>query len=510
MKKKISLGLALSVAAVSLMGFGGPATAAAKPTLTAAVQSPIQSWQATYANLGSLAIPYQLVYDTLLTMDEKGNIKPNLASSYAYDKSFKKLTLTLRTGVKFTDGTPVNASAVVANLNAFKTSTNVNSGLAASITKVAAGTKPNTVVISLKDTDPGLLPGLTMELGMIESPRQITAADAKTKPVGSGAYVLDTANSVVDSSYVFTPNASYWNKSVQRFSKVTVKILTDGIAISNALKAGQIDMGPVNNANTVESLKAAGVSMNNSNDAMSGLSLVDRTGRMGTILKDVRVRQAINYALNRDVLLAACGSGQGTISSSIFPKSSAGYSAAIAKTYDYNLDKAKSLMEAAGVKTTTTITMLDMSGFNKPCMDAIVQMLGAINIKIVGDTSSTFATVFQDLQRPKWPMFWFNLPTSSVDWVFINQDISRDAPWNQQGFGTNQTDQLIQKIRSSTGAAQKAAYTALNKAVTDGAWFAPFYLTKTNYGFNASKVKVWGAGGTATPNFPFGVTPAGK
>lgn len=515
MKKFLSVVAGLALATTGLTVTAAQSQAATKPELTVAVVSPLVTWAPWAAEIGNRGPLYTAVYDTLFYIDSKGAVKPDLALSSTYDKTRTVLTVKLRKGVKFTDGTPFNAAAVIANVDAFRKSTSADLGQAASIVSVTQGKDPKTkksdpytVVYKLSDTDPSLVNNLARALGFIGSPAQIDSTDAKTRPVGTGAYVLDAANSVTDSSYVFTPNPNYWNKKVQYFSKLTVKIIGDANASINALKTGQVNMGSLINVAGVEPAKAAGLSLMTSSGSFAGLTLVDRSGKMGTALKNVNVRQAINYALDRPTILKVCAGGYGTPTSSIFPEANSGYSKAMENYYTYDPAKAKALLAAAGLSN-VTIPSLDVSGFNPTCWAAWTQMLKDVGITVSPERSSGgFATIFQDLQQPKWPMFWFVNDTAPDAWQFINQEISRDAAWNPQSYGTRTTDKLIEQIRVTSGAAQAKLLTALNAEITKNAWFAPFVRNVNFFAYDAKKVKVTAAPGEKMPTFPYGVSPA--
>jgi peptide/nickel transport system substrate-binding protein len=97
-------------------GGGGSADGETGGTLTLAPLVPAQPWDLKDAGLGNNVTYYQPVYDPLLRLDEKGEPTPNVATEWKYDKSLTELTLTIREGLKFTDGTPVDAEAVKVNL----------------------------------------------------------------------------------------------------------------------------------------------------------------------------------------------------------------------------------------------------------------------------------------------------------------------------------------------------------------------------------------------------------
>lgn len=524
MKRIITTAAALALASAGVVAAVAPSQAADKPTLTVGMVSPISSWEASAGDTYNRGPVYELVYDTLLARDVNGDYVPNLATKYVYNADQTQLTLTIRKGVKFADGDPVTGSAVVADINAFKSSSSPQIGQAIAIDNAALGTMkvtklvkgkkvtkvvkdPYSVIIKLSKQDPALLNSLTSTLGMVQSPTTLGGAVAKAFPIGSGPYTLDAANSKADSVYTFVPNTGYWNKSIQRWGKIVVKVITDSTAMTNALTTGQVDIAPIVSVSTIPALKNAGLSIWASvGTSAQTLTLMDRDGSMGTVLKDVRVRQAINYALDRPTLLRVCGGGYGVVTSSLFPPTSKGYDKALANYYSYDPAKAKQLMAAAGV-TSAKIPTLDVSQFNPTCWAAWKQMLADIGITLDPQRASSFATVIKDLQKPKWPMFWFSNGTSQVDWEFLNAEINRDAAWNGIHYGTATSDKLIETIRTSSGATQAAAMKALNKEVTQDAWFAPFFSVTSNVAYNAKKLKLVQEENWLYPWYPRTVVP---
>ena len=508
MKKYISTAAALALSVAPLVGIALPSQAATKPVLTIGVPTGITSFAASQSETGNSGVFYELAYDTLVFTDAKGVSQPNLATSWKYSKDFLSLSLNLRKGVKFTDGTKFDAAAVIANINAFKNGASAEISDAAAIDSVTAGKDNYSVTIKLKDTDPALVNSLGRALGFMESPKMIGTAGEKSNPVGTGAYMLDSNNTVADSSWTYVPNPNYWDKKAQSWSKIVLKFINDASAQVNALKSGQIQMENLLDSSTMDTLKSAGFSSIASQSSMQMLTLVDRSGKMGSALKDVRIRQALNYAIDRSVLAKACNitapTGGG---SSVFPSGSKGYTKALDSYYSYNPAKAKALVAATGL-TDVKIPTLDFSPFMPTCWAALTQMTAAAGITLYGQApSSPSANIFAMLLKPEWPMFWFNLGTSNVDWKLIQNLIGRDASWNPLSYGTSTSDALIAKIRTSSGATQVKALQDLNAEVTKNAWFVPFVRGNSYFAYAPKSVKVTVAPGEATPTYPRMVSP---
>ena len=139
-------------------------------TLTLGVITPATTFEAPDMNWANESPYNQAVYDTLLQASPTGAIEPHLATAWSYNASKTVLTLTLRTGVKFTDGTPFNASVAAANLDAFQKGTSNN---ASDLVNMASATavSPTKLVIRLKQPDPAFLTYLGEAAGSQESPK---------------------------------------------------------------------------------------------------------------------------------------------------------------------------------------------------------------------------------------------------------------------------------------------------------------------------------------------------
>lgn len=194
------------------------------------------------------ASPYmQAVYDTLLHAKPDGTVVPWLATKWSYDATRTVLTMTLRKGVTFTDGTPFSADVAAQNLLRFRDGTSPQKSYLAGLTDAKA-VDATTLRLTLSKPNPSLLSFLSQNPGLMESPKNFGSPTEKTNPVGTGPYLLDTKDTVVGSTYVFTKNAKYFAPQQQHYAKVVVNVYSNPTAFLNAMKGGQINGAPLNNA----------------------------------------------------------------------------------------------------------------------------------------------------------------------------------------------------------------------------------------------------------------------
>ena len=317
-------------------------------TLTLGVITPATTFQAPDMNWGNESPYNQAVYDSLVQASPTGVIEPHLATAWSYNAARTVLTMTLRTGVKFTDGTPFNASIAVKNLEAFQKGTSNN---ASDLVNMASATavSPTKLVIRLKQPDPAFLTYLGEAAGSQESPKAWSSPTAATVPVGSGPYLLDTQATVVGSSYVFTANPNYWDKPEQHYSKIVMNVYSTATTVLDAIEGGQVNAANTFDDTTIPQIQDAGFTVYPLQLNWAGLSLFDRNGTMSGPLGNVKVRQAINDAFDRAALLKDMSDGYGSVTTQVFPPNSPGYESSLNSYYSFDPAKAKQLLAEAGL-----------------------------------------------------------------------------------------------------------------------------------------------------------------
>src|ERR1700751_2331004 len=132
-------GVALAfLGSLVLSACGG--SAGSSSTLTLGVITPATTFEAPDMNWGNESTYNQAVYDSLVQVSPTGVIEPHLATVWSYNAGKTVLTMTLRTGVKFTDGTPFDASVAAQNLEAFQKGTSNNAGFLINLASATAET----------------------------------------------------------------------------------------------------------------------------------------------------------------------------------------------------------------------------------------------------------------------------------------------------------------------------------------------------------------------------------
>ncbi|WP_347976921.1 ABC transporter substrate-binding protein [Microbacterium sp. ProA8] len=477
----------IAIAAIALTGCAGggddsgtsDSGRADRLTLTAII-GPTSYDIGQGAEYGNRSPFFQAVFDTLLQKNGEGEIEPWLATDWEYNEDNTVLTLTLRDDVEFTDGTPLDAEAVVASLERFRDGTAPQAATLAG--KEFAATDATTVTITQPAPDPSLVNLLSIAPGLIQAPSTFDDPDSATEPIGSGPYVLDTAASVTGTTYVYTANPEYWNPDVVKYDNLTINVIEDPTATLNALKAGEANGAKIVNNDTIPEIEASGWTIEANELDFQGLLLFDRAGTMAPELADVNVRKAINMAFDREALLEALQAGYGTVTEQVFPTTSVGYDEALDSTYEYDPEGAKELLAEAGYPDGFTLNMMSTAAF-QTTFDLVAQQLADIGIT-VNYTDPGTGNFITDMLAPKYPATWMALE-QNPDWQLINFMIAPEATFNPFGSQDPQVDEYISTIQNGTQEEADQATKDLNAWIVENAWFAPFFRVQGTYAVDA-------------------------
>lgn len=319
-----------------------------------------------------------LIYNTLVQENSNLQIVPDLATSWTFSNGNKQLTLNLRTGVKFDDGSTMTSADVVASLQraqAAKTA-DPSASFIGSVTKVAAS-GPNTVVLTMSHPDVSVLEGLTtVNLGIMPA-AAISAGTIATKPDGTGPFAF--ASWVPSTSFTLKANPNYWGGKVS-LSSVELKTIPTEQSISAALQAGTIQMALLSQPTVVSTIPQSYTFQHVMDLSYRALQLQDKTG----VLANVNARRAIACATNRYQILQDSVFGDGKV---VGPVPLGPYAtnpvSAICPTQ--NLAQARAYLKAAGMPngfTFTAITSTDLDSTSAAQAIAMQSELASVGIKM--------------------------------------------------------------------------------------------------------------------------------
>ena len=481
-KRRVGRGtkIAAVTAAVSLFltGCGGQADAEGtagdaenNASISIGVLAAPRSLDPAELDGGTQAYVWASIYDNLIIKDNAGEYQPNAAESWEYSEDGRTLTLKLRDGMTFSTGDPITSETVKAS---FERNIEVP-GLQDLMIAVDSVEAPDesTVVINFKYHDPAFLNRITMELGVISDPATVDESSTPTDPVGSGPYILDDST-VNGSTYVLKRRDDYWNVDAYPFETVTVKVLSEQTAQLNALRSGQLDM-MVAASNQVSAIEDAGdFELTYVPDvAEVYLNLADRDGKLLEPLADLRVRQAINHAFDREKIVEAALSGSATPTNQQFNRHDIAYDETLEGYYEYDPEKAKQLLAEAGYADGFDMTLPSVVK-TKPYEPIISQYLADVGITVewaaIPPQNTTAAIVAGD-----YAVFPFDMGTNIAPHEMQRQM----TPGNTQNpfeWSAPELDELMDAaLRELDPDAQEQRYKAVNRYIVENALFAPLF-----------------------------------
>lgn len=454
----------------------GGGTDATTRTLTIASVNDNNSFDPAALEIGHRVQYWMPVYDTLLTLDPDSVPQPNLATAWHYDDDATALTLTLREGVEFTDGEPFDAAAVQANLEHLAAGGGQNAYMAASIEGYDIADE-HEITLELSAPDPGLLGYLGVVAGAMASPASLDDPRIAVHPVGSGPYVLDEERTSSGSQYVYTRNPDYWNPDDFPYDEIVIKPMSETSARVNALKSGEVDAAMAV-AVSLPDVESTELHIDRTQVNWLGIFIADREGAQVPALGDVRVRRAINMAVDTEAVVEHGVLGEGTTTDQIFNPSSDAFRSGLDSTYSYDLDEARRLMATAGYADGFRVTMPDIDGFAN-LNPIIEQSLAALNIVVDWVPEAPDAAISAVLSG-RYPMFFFQLGSQS-SWQDIEKSVLPDSPWNPFHAEDEELSALIEAAQTAAAEDQPDAMRAVNDWLVDNAWFDPWYRENTIY-----------------------------
>jgi len=314
------------------------------------------------------------VFEGLLKPNEQGDLYPAIAESCEVSPDGLTYTFKLRGGIKFHDGRTVTSADVKYSydrLAGADTGKPLHAGFAG-VQSVEAP-DPSTVIIRLEENNASFLTALTAAVipdGYENSNKQ---------PVGTGPFKFKEY--LPGQRLVVEKFADYYIEGVPTLDQVEFRIITDPEAALLALKSGEADIYPRIGTEHLEDLD---------DDVYTKLSAPQNLVQLMTYniarkpFDDIRVRQAINYAIDKDEIIEGVALGKGTkLGSNLSPVLAKYYQEGLEDIYPTDIDKAKSLLAEAGYPDgfETTLSVPSIYQFHVDTAQVIVQQLEKIGVK---------------------------------------------------------------------------------------------------------------------------------
>ena len=459
------------VAIIGLLGPALPASAQPAGTLVVGlVAEPVNLDPAQVTDLNSNRVGRRIV-ETLVTFPEESTqVVPGLAESWTISKDGLRYTFKLRKGIAFHDGTPFNAEAVKFSIDrqidpehpANKLGKYPFANYFFGNVKAVEVVDPSTVEFVLKEPRASFLTILTSAAASIVSPAAVkkSGADYALQPVGTGPFKYvswDRGQRVV-----LEKNPSYWRSPV-KVDRVVYRPIVEGQARLTELLTGSLDLivdvPPDFLGQIAQSPKTTLLMQVGAHVWYLGINNQKKP------FDDKRVRQALNYAVNKEAIVRDVLKGTGSLSRGPVLPSTWGADPGL-KPYPYDPERAKKLLAEAGYPSgfSTTLWVPESgSGMQSPVpMSTVIQS----NLKAVGITVA--------LQTMEWGAYLAKLRTKeqelfALSWMAGNEDpdmvmypLLHSSQWTPAGpnralYKNERFDELLHQARLTTDQGKRAA-----------------------------------------------------
>lgn len=420
------------------------------------------------------------VYDVLMRYNQETNaFDPWLAESLSTEDN-TTWTLKLREGVTFSDGTPFDAAAVVGSIGYYMQSAGYNTLLLATNIKDMKPEGTDTVVFTLNQpwiTFPNML---ASGPGMIMAPAAYARGAEKFEPIGAGPFTLDTYKPAEE--LLLKANKDYWSGAPKLDAVRFVWLGSDNDRLSS-LADGTVDVINIRNSEVLEKARKdghPGIMVPNGLGSLFWLN-----NREGRAASDVRVRQAINHAIDPEVVAERVNAGAGLPGRNIYSPS-APYFSDVA-TSGYDLEKARELVAAAKADGYDgTLTYIGQSDQASQTQAVTVQaMLEAAGFTVKTDLLRNIA----DQTNRIYVTHDYDIAVSAMSipdedpYSRLATNLLSQSPQNPSGYDNPEMDQLIGQLQAASGEDATKLLTQINElwqetvpgvAMGAGAFFIPW------------------------------------
>ena len=425
-------------------------------------------------------------YEPLFRVKADGSFEPALATGWAMSADSKEATFTLRNNAKFSDGEPVTAEAAKKSIDYFRTKK--GGPFSVNLANVSSIEVLDTYrfKIKLSSPNPALLNLFEAYWlgGDLISPKALANPDILAKETfGAGPYKLDSAATVTGKTYTYVPNEHYYDKSRVKWDKVVMTVFEDQNSAIQAMKAGQIKFlvsDPVTGFANRDKLDK---SIRTITDPVqwTGLIIMDRAGSVNPVLKDVRVRQAINYAIDRKVIAKALLGDFADPSDQLQGRGFMGYDAANEARYPYDPAKARALLAEAGYPNGVEIKLAYVNNTLSSTMSQVMMgQLKKAGITVKLSELQNFGAMNAARDARAFDVLLFN-SNSGVPNLARFQTLSPKGSLNMYGSEDATLTKLIDEASLIPMDKAEAAWKKVYKQVVELAWFAPIAATHIVY-----------------------------
>ncbi len=387
------------------------------------------------------------IFETLIRMDDAGVPGPGLAESWTRSADLTEMTMRLRHGVVFHDGTPFNAEAVKRNFERSKSLGKRAGGTVSETFELISSVEvqgDDVVKLHLKAPNGQIEYWLGSTAGMMISPAVLKddVFGSGVVAIGAGPYKLKNfdANNIT----LMVRNDAYWGGTAGRPAGFEHHYVPDGRARLNALRSGQANIALIDPRQIPEA-KGAGLAIQVvEKNALWDIYPNLKKGPLG----DVRVRRAIMYAIDREAIADALTFGSGHAIQQIWSPLSSFHVPELEKRYPFDQAKAKALLAEAGYKDGFDMTQLLLNNSEyRQVGEALQANLAEVGIRIKFDVVdvSQFPLFFKPPPRGDVLMARYGGRSDPIQTVF--ELVGTGGSYAPGGSASPEIDNLLNQAR---------------------------------------------------------------
>ena len=475
MKKR----LALLAAACLCMAVSMTSFAADKSDIVVAVDADVDTLHPTdFSTTVELGVLNQ-IYDTLLYYSPDGtkDPEPRIAESYEISDDGLDYTFHLRDDVTFHDGTPVTADDVVFSIELYKASEYQGSQI--SMLSSVEATDEHTVVCHLDAPYSPFLQGICSPMIASKAYYESSEDDFVNNPIGTGPYKF--VSRAKGSNIKLEANEDYY-RGAPEIKEVTFEVIPDSSTKAIALHTGEVNFAEIDSA-TKPQLEA-NPAITIAEVPTSAFSYIAMNTEKEPF-NDVKVRQAINYAIDRDNLVAVCYDGEAEVNSNICAKERFGYSDDQFQ-YTYDPEKAKELLAEAGIETPYDLGEILVAEKYSNLATVIQNDLKAVGLDVTISVKE-FNSYISDLQNGSYGITALNMTlegdTQTLEMAFTSDYIGIA---NNARYSDEEMDKLFEQARTETDNDKRAEiFNEIFTKAQDEAIYAVMCNPMTLYAYNS-------------------------
>jgi len=436
----------------------------------------------------------EAMYDSLLEWDRDLQIQPALAESYEVTPDATSYTFTLRQGVLFHNGQEMIAKDVKYSIETaiHPPAPGIEGAFLANIASVEA-VDDYTVTITMSKSDPTIPGVLAWARYTPIVPEGIgDQINWLSEGIGTGPYRL--VEFVSNDRVVYTCNEDYWKPGVPCIRDLTLKVLTDEQSRVAALRSGEIDGG------TLTADVARTIENDESLQILEGLFAAPRVIQFNTTedvpWRDVRVRQAINLAIDRQEIIDNVYGGSAELTGAIAP----GYgdwplsNERLQELYTPNVEQAMALMQEAGLEGGFDVTLQAIAAPREytQIAEIVRERLRPLNINVTVEPLEigTFATNIGD-GTFQWASTGRGMRGDPSGFVIdFRSGTALHETWFGEGWSNEEIDRLYDEALATADVAQRlAAYQRIQEIIAED---VPNLYTVQPFKFQVANQRVEG------------------